>query len=255
MPKFPIPLINFITSTSEAIAPIIQLLLQGSAYLDTTGIETLEEDKIEQIFNYFPKDWKLEDYENLFNFSQAQNPINRQVKSYLQQRFTKEITENTSVEIINSTINLDIFSLRDEVIKDYRSYIEGFLNIRDEKIQQFVKTALDKGYLWTEPLIQLNPAYKRTATVTQLIEQNVLHSECDRYFPNYSFYEHQEKAFKLAQQGLPYVVTTGTGSGKSLSYVVPIINDLLQNPEIRPLAKLFFSYELIFVINFIIRAC
>jgi ATP-dependent helicase YprA (DUF1998 family) len=29
------------------------------------------------------------------------------------------------------------------------------------------------------------------------------------------------------------VVTTGTGSGKSLSYVVPIINDLLQNPEIK----------------------
>jgi hypothetical protein len=41
----------------------------------------------------------------------------------------------------------DIFSLRDEVIKDYRSYIEGFLNIRDDTIKQFVKKALDDGYL------------------------------------------------------------------------------------------------------------
>ncbi|NCS84702.1 MAG: DEAD/DEAH box helicase, partial [Cyanobacteria bacterium] len=140
-------------------------------------------------------------------------------------------SQHSTPETTPEAIPTDIFSLRDEVIKDYRGYIEGFLNIRDEKIKGFVKTALDEGYLWTPPLIQLNPAYKRTATVKQLIEQNILHPESDRYFPQYNFYEHQERAFKLAQQGLPYVVTTGTGSGKSLSYVVPIINDLLENPD------------------------
>nr|WP_281261734.1 DEAD/DEAH box helicase [Aphanothece hegewaldii] len=61
----------------------------------------------------------------------------------------------------------------------------------------------------------------------------MLHPDCNRYFPNFHFYEHQEKAFRLAQQLLPYVVTTGTGSGKSLTYVVPIIDDLLRNPQLK----------------------
>ncbi|MFO0174908.1 MAG: DEAD/DEAH box helicase, partial [Aphanizomenon sp.] len=30
-----------------------------------------------------------------------------------------------------------------------------------------------------------------------------------------------------------YVLTTGTGSGKSMTYVVPIFNDLLRHPEIQ----------------------
>jgi ATP-dependent helicase YprA (DUF1998 family) len=45
-----------------------------------------------------------------------------------------------------------------------------------------------------------------------------------RYFQNFQFYQHQAQAFVAAQSQKPYVLTTGTGSGKSLSYVVPIID-------------------------------
>ncbi len=132
---------------------------------------------------------------------------------------------------------LDIFKFRNEVIGDYRRYIESFLKINDPKIKEFVDKELEQGKLWSDPLVQLNPTYKKGATVTQLVQQGVLNPECDRYFSKngkpFHFYYHQEQAFLAAQRQEPYVLTTGTGSGKSMAYVVPIFDDILRNPDIK----------------------
>ena len=132
---------------------------------------------------------------------------------------------------------LDIFDLRDEVVQDYRSYIESFLRIRDPKVKQFVSDELDKGKLWTPPLLQLNPSYKPGATVTELVDRGIFHPDCARYFSKngqpYRYHHHQEQAFLTAHRQQPYVVTTGTGSGKSMTYVAPIFDDILKNPNLK----------------------
>lgn len=61
----------------------------------------------------------------------------------------------------------------------------------------------------------------------------MLHGNCDRYFQGIHFYDHQERAVLLAKAHQHFVVTTGTGSGKSLTYIVPIIDDLCRNPDLR----------------------
>jgi ATP-dependent helicase YprA (DUF1998 family) len=128
---------------------------------------------------------------------------------------------------------LDIFALRNQIIDDYHRYIDSFLNIRDRKVKAFVDEELAKGELWQDPLIQLNPAYQRGASISELIDRDILHPDCGKYFQGFQFYQHQAQAFVAAQSQKPYVLTTGTGSGKSLSYVVPIIDDILRNPEIK----------------------
>lgn len=132
---------------------------------------------------------------------------------------------------------LDIFQFRNEVIGDYRRYIESFLKINDPRVKEFVAQELKDGKLWSDPLVQLNPTYKKGATVTQLVKQGVLHPECDRYFSKngqpFHFHHHQEQAFLAAKREEPYVLTTGTGSGKSMTYVVPIFDDILRHPEIK----------------------
>lgn len=132
-----------------------------------------------------------------------------------------------------TTEHLDIFQLRTEVVNDYRQYIESFLKIKDEKVSQFIQQELKQGYLWPDPLIQINPAYKKGKTIYELIDEKLLHPECANYFPKFEFYQHQEQAFRRAIAQENYVLTTGTGSGKSISYVVPIIDDLLKNPNIK----------------------
>jgi superfamily II DNA/RNA helicase len=147
--------------------------------------------------------------------------------------------QDLSIEAKQPTGNLDIFALRDEIIDDYHQYVDSFLNIRDSRVKSFVDAELGKGQLWKDPLIQLNPAYAAGASATDLVQQEILHQDCARYFHNsktnqpFQFYRHQYQAFLAAQAQQPYVLTTGTGSGKSLSYVVPIIDDILRHPEIK----------------------
>ena len=42
-------------------------------------------------------------------------------------------------------------------------------------------------------------------------------------------HRHQEEALVCAQKDVNYVLTTGTGSGKSLAYIIPIVNHVLKN--------------------------
>jgi hypothetical protein len=46
-------------------------------------------------------------------------------------------------------------------------------------------------------------------------------------------YKHQEQAIALAQRGESYVVTTGTGSGKSLCFFIPIVTRVLAEKRSR----------------------
>lgn len=131
---------------------------------------------------------------------------------------------------------MNIFNLRDRVINDYHQYIESFLNIQDERVRQFVNEELSSGILWPEPLIQLNPSYEMGKTVSQLVKDGVLHPLCEKIFQkdgkSFHLYHHQEQAIRTASKKEHYVLTTGTGSGKSLTYLIPIIDHILKNnPE------------------------
>lgn len=125
---------------------------------------------------------------------------------------------------------MDVFSLRDRVIDDYRSYITSLIAIRDERIRAEVDTNIDEGLLWPEPRIGLNPAFESGGLITDHVASGLLHPECSNIFriknPDGShvrdveLHRHQLDAIKVAQTGANYVLTTGTGSGKSLSYIV-----------------------------------
>src|SRR2546429_2109363 len=42
-------------------------------------------------------------------------------------------------------------------------------------------------------------------------------------------HKHQTDAVKVARTGHNYVLTTGTGSGKSLAYIIPIVDHVLRH--------------------------
>ncbi|MSQ93816.1 MAG: DEAD/DEAH box helicase [Gemmataceae bacterium] len=53
-------------------------------------------------------------------------------------------------------------------------------------------------------------------------------SESDLQGRPLRLHRHQSEAIRVARTGFPYVLTTGTGSGKSLSYIVPIVDHVLR---------------------------
>jgi hypothetical protein len=61
---------------------------------------------------------------------------------------------------------LDIFNIHEKVVDDYGEYVQSFLQVRDERAEQFIKDKLiDERNLWPDALIQLNPAYEKASTV------------------------------------------------------------------------------------------
>ena len=134
---------------------------------------------------------------------------------------------------------MDVFDFRRQLIRDYRDYVESFIQIKDPDIRSYVHDILDNGELWPEALIQLNPAFEPGAWIDELVDQGTLHPLCKNIFRRKSnpgdfgqplrLHRHQTEAIHTAQTGHSYILTTGTGSGKSLAYIIPIVNAVLQN--------------------------
>ena len=132
---------------------------------------------------------------------------------------------------------MDVFDLRNALITDYEKYVKSFIAIRDQRLRDHVDRELAAGTFWPEPRIGLNPSFAPGRSIDALVEEGILHSECSRIFrmkePSQEsralhLHRHQEQAILAAKTGKPYVLTTGTGSGKSLAYMVPIVDRLLR---------------------------
>ncbi|MDQ6848792.1 MAG: DEAD/DEAH box helicase, partial [Actinomycetota bacterium] len=137
---------------------------------------------------------------------------------------------------------MDVFDVRERLIDDYRSFTTAFVDIHDPRIKQYVEDQLAKGDQWPEPWLSLNPTFETGGSVHDLVAAGLLNAECERIFRvkehvadfgarEITFHKHQRDAIKIARTGKSYVLTTGTGSGKSLAYIVPIVDRVLSQPR------------------------
>lgn len=141
----------------------------------------------------------------------------------------------------------DIFDVHRRLISDYRGFTEGAAVIRDDRIAAFVEQDLDAKSQWPDPWLSLNPSFADGGSVADLTDSGVLHPLCKQIFQTgktpgsaacdgqpIRFYKHQRDAIDAARTGASYVLTTGTGSGKSLAYIVPIVDRVLRAKETDP---------------------
>ncbi|MDE0775653.1 MAG: DEAD/DEAH box helicase [Nocardioides sp.] len=134
---------------------------------------------------------------------------------------------------------MDVFKVHEQVIADYRAFTSGFVEVRDERIKAFVGQQFDDGVQWPDPWVGLNPSFATGGSVPELVREGLLHPETERIFRRKSdvhdagrdpivLHRHQRQAVEIARSGVSYVLTTGTGSGKSLAYIVPIVDAVLR---------------------------
>ncbi|WP_289009996.1 DEAD/DEAH box helicase [uncultured Thermomonospora sp.] len=137
---------------------------------------------------------------------------------------------------------MDVFGVHDQLISDYRAFTSGAVNVRDEEIASRVRQGLDDGDQWPDPWLSLNPNFADGGSVPELVDAGVLHPESKRIFQvgksEDSFdgtpmrlYRHQRDAIEAARTGDSYVLITGTGSGKSLAYIIPIVDRVLRERD------------------------
>lgn len=137
----------------------------------------------------------------------------------------------------------DVFQFRESLIKEYASFSRSFTKILAQDIADHVESEYAKGRYWPEPLIQINPNYLRAQNVEELVAEGSLHPTCAKLFRfkdsdgtsrPVRLFKHQQEAISKDAKGESYVVTTGTGSGKSLAFFIPIINRILYQKAADP---------------------
>lgn len=133
---------------------------------------------------------------------------------------------------------MDPFSLRDSVVADYRKFATSFTTIRADDIRSQIEAVYADGRFWPDPLIQINPHYKSGTPLEALIKSGALHPKVADIFQiggsPLQLHRHQEQSVALAVEGESFVVTTGTGSGKSLCFFIPIVSAILTAKERDP---------------------
>lgn len=131
---------------------------------------------------------------------------------------------------------MSIFNLHSSVVGDYRDFVRSFFTVAADRAREFIDhELLHEARLWPEALLQVSPSYARVASVDELADRDVILTATAQIFRNdrgepFVLYQHQVEATDHAGRRESYVVTSGTGSGKSLTYFLPIIDAFLRNP-------------------------
>jgi hypothetical protein len=126
----------------------------------------------------------------------------------------------------------------DEVTQEYRDYIQTEFRAKDPALRQRLLDALDRpGFLAREPFFQVHRPFRSGKRWTDLpldAKLAAVMAERTQQFgsPTWEFaYTHQSGAIEelLSDQPRPVVVTTGTGSGKTEAFLLPVLHNALMD--------------------------
>src|ERR1700761_7854621 len=124
------------------------------------------------------------------------------------------------------------------ITSGYRRYLRSLLPVREPKLaaaldHESARSTLPvKGPVLTKgPLLEATPPYLPGTTLDALVTEGVLSpafrklASGDLPF-NRPLHAHQEQAIRKVTAGRNVIVATGTGSGKTESFLLPILNEL-----------------------------
>lgn len=114
------------------------------------------------------------------------------------------------------------------VIEEYKRFLKTSFRFLDPHLRQQFEAHLQRsGVLVRGPYVTLARELERGKRMTELVEEGVL----DRAllgatwpFGHEPVYRHQEFAARAGTSGKPFLLTTGTGSGKTEAFLLPVLD-------------------------------
>ncbi len=119
----------------------------------------------------------------------------------------------------------------------YMRYLKTIKPFQDDTLRQQFAQALERpNALVKGPLVEVSPPFRTGTSIRELVEEGILSPRftdlCSEHLPyDRPLYVHQEQAIRKAVRGRNLVVSTGTGSGKTETFLIPILNWLLREEE------------------------
>jgi hypothetical protein len=122
--------------------------------------------------------------------------------------------------------------LAHEIEERYRRYLQTTFYFKDPELRHSFERALQSGRLTKGPYLEATPVFKRALNPVSLFH-DLLHGQPEQPFlkalnGDRSLYRHQEESIRRVFGGHNAVVATGTGSGKTESFLYPILLHLYE---------------------------
>lgn len=116
----------------------------------------------------------------------------------------------------------------------YKEYLKSSFEFDKSHLQKLFIEQLAKEKLFKGPYVDLSFPFKRGKNLDSLIDEGVVCKSFKR-LDDIDFtrplYSHQEESIRTIGKGRSAIITTGTGSGKTESFLYPILNELLFDVE------------------------
>lgn len=142
-----------------------------------------------------------------------------------------------------------------KLYKDLRDIYVGFLetywNTRYSYLNEKINAIKNPDNYIKGPYLQIIPPYLRSRSVKELIDEEVLHPQTLNIFGNIHLYEHQERVIRnVVQNKRNTLIATGTGSGKTKAFLIPVIDYVLKVKKDKPKGvKAIFLYPMNALVN------
>ena len=125
-----------------------------------------------------------------------------------------------------------------DIVDSYKRYLLTTFQTSLKTLNEQLKEKLNEaGAIANGPFISISQPYKKSKTLKELYNDNkeLMAEKILNIIPfNKTLYSHQVKAIEKAIKGESVVVTTGTSSGKTECFLIPVINQLLKEKEQYP---------------------
>ncbi|XBH20415.1 DEAD/DEAH box helicase [Jonesiaceae bacterium BS-20] len=133
--------------------------------------------------------------------------------------------------------NVDPIAASEGMKTSYTRYLSSLLPLTDQRLRHALTSKLQEEQVLSKgPFLESTPAFESGESISDLVTECVLPDKFrefkSRALPlNRPLYRHQVEAIRKARAGRNLVVATGTGSGKTESFIVPIIASLFDEIE------------------------
>lgn len=118
------------------------------------------------------------------------------------------------------------------LVEQYRRFLRTSYRFLDEGLRtQFEAHLAEIDVVVKGPYVTLAREFESGRTLAELVAAGAIDAEAAQLrwpFGANPLYRHQERALELGRQGNSFVVTTGTGSGKTESFLLPVVDGILR---------------------------
>ncbi|MHA1248542.1 MAG: DEAD/DEAH box helicase [Candidatus Helarchaeota archaeon] len=149
---------------------------------------------------------------------------------------------------------LDPLKMYENIENGYLSYLRTVFHLHDNDFRKAFNRALENFNFINGPFLETAVPFKKGKYLEELVKEGILEPELGNiilesltYLKNNPLYLHQEIAIRKILEGRNVVITSGTNSGKTECFLIPIFNTLIKEykkGKLEPGVRALFLYPM-----------